>query len=176
MRWVGDCATFLLNPFKFHIGLDDFSSNEHTDQTTSKTKSTRWQIVKEVYLMFQHQDILVGILLLTDRLCEKSIYWDYTSVYLFFSGLWQCWKTKWDRYFFSSFSFQDDLNNHCNALSYLTIVFQADFRECSAGFTGKSELSACDIITVSWRCIVVEWRKILSQMLDVVIIWNVVNL
>ena len=53
--------------------------------------------------------------------------------------------------------FFSDLNNHCNELVVLhMIVFQADFRECSAGFTGKSELSACDIITVSWRCIVVE--------------------
>ena len=32
----------------------------------------------------RYQDNLVGILLLTERLCEKSIYWDYnTSVYLF---------------------------------------------------------------------------------------------
>ena len=128
----------------------------------------------------RYQDNLVGILLLTDRLCEKSIYWDYTSVYLFFSGLWQCWKTKWDRDFFSSFSFQDDLNNHCNALSYLTIVFQADFRECSAGFTGKSELSACDIITVSWPCRNVEWRKfepgnLVKLAMLLFIIWNVVD-
>ena len=56
----------------------------------------------------RYQDNLVGILLLTDRLCEKSIYWDYnTSVYLFFSGLWQYWKTKSKKKIFSSFSFLD---------------------------------------------------------------------
>ena len=122
-------------------------------------------------MRYQHN--LVGILLITDRLCEKSIYLDYTSLYLFFIGLWQCWKTNSDNDFFSSFSLQDDLNDQCNALFNLMIIFQADFRECSVGFTGKSELSACDIITVSWPCRVEERRKILKrefgQICDVVI-------
>ena len=122
MRWVGACATFLLNPFKFHIGLDDFSP------MNTQTKL--------------HQKLNLPHVVPT---------W------------WQCWKTNSDNDFFSSFSFQDDLNYHCNAMSCLIIVCQADFRECSVGFTGKSELSACDIITVSWPFRVEEWRQILIR-------------
>ena len=113
--------------------------------------------------------------MLFDRLCEKSLYLDYTSLYLFFIGLWQCWKTNSDNDFFSSFSLQDDLNKHCNAMPYLMIVFQADFRECSVGFTGKSELSACDIITVSWPCRVEESGNLVKFAMLLFTIWNVVD-